>query len=263
MSPTIPASSNFYYLILASGILILVYSQKIKAEYEEYIYSLFDEETMAANKFSEANLNWELTSKLLDDKEKEIEENVKNIKLALASNDPEAAEKILKVSDKNIIEIDSINKSFIKELEVYKNSLDNKSARRNAQRDMWELKYNHATFSSVIGILFVTLGFIGLSRENKKRSDILNSEHLTLKVTKEHCQSCGMKLLQDPNFDKESNYCSECFQEGEFREKIDFNTFSAKVAERMREKGFSEKEINKHLKKLKKFDRWNKTLDWN
>ncbi len=72
-----------------------------------------------------------------------------------------------------------------------------------------------------------------------------------------------MYLIDDDKFDKESNYCSNCYNtEGFIDKDISLSKFLEKIEEQLLLKGFKESEIKSRLKKVPNLMRWRKKFDW-
>lgn len=72
-----------------------------------------------------------------------------------------------------------------------------------------------------------------------------------------------MNFLNDDNFKFDSNYCTYCHNGDHFsNSEISLEDFKVNVGEQLRKKGFNEKHIAKHLKKMHKLRRWRKKFDW-
>ncbi|WP_062062747.1 zinc ribbon domain-containing protein [Aquimarina longa] len=112
-------------------------------------------------------------------------------------------------------------------------------------------------------MFFSLIGLIQFIKKQVFKDKILYSEYINLKVKHPKCQSCGMYLIDDDKFDKESNYCSNCYNtEGFIDKDISLSKFLEKIEEQLLLKGFKESEIKSRLKKVPNLMRWRKKFDW-
>lgn len=77
------------------------------------------------------------------------------------------------------------------------------------------------------------------------------------------CQSCGMTLKYDHHPYLEMELCSECFNGTSYKEpELTIEEMIIKVSKQMKEQKIGQKNISKHIKKMKKMYRWNNDLKW-
>ncbi|GAA4276295.1 zinc ribbon domain-containing protein [Aquimarina mytili] len=115
----------------------------------------------------------------------------------------------------------------------------------------------------VISGVLMLIGMIGIQKKSNYESQILKNKYDSLKNHHSDCQSCGMKLNHDINFKHDSDYCTYCYNGTSFNHSnVDLEDFKIEVAEQLTKKGFTEKEISSHLKKMNRLLRWRKKFDW-
>lgn len=252
MIPSVPSNSNYHFLMLAFGAIIVYLSlsqitevrtefQKDDIKFEEILFldSIFNYKVKMRRVFLDSILsdNNSYYSKL-NSEEKDIAEKIYN----------EAADKI--ISEEEIL---FYNKDWISnELELIRFKKNIKS---------FEEKRDDSFFLFLFGIVFILVGGISLYRNQRTKEKILEAEWHNVEIKNYNCQSCGMYLEND-NVETKTNYCSFCHDGKDFKHDFSLETFKDIIGKRLDELGYSKRNKSKYLKKLKSLGRWRQKMHW-
>lgn len=249
MIPNVPTTSNFWILLLLSGILLTYLGFRERLEVIEYREKRLDQLV-------------ELRFKQIDNKKflgrvYTLDRKIARIDSLGIDTEKKYLEYMSLLQQKqNNLDSFEINSSLLNEREDYHNYISDQ------QEKLLESNLTGSFVLIIPGFIILIFSISQISRIQGYRDRILEVEYLTADVKKENCQSCGMKLSYDLDFDQKSNYCSHCFQDGAFLENSNLEEMKEKVKEQLVNKGFSQKEIKTHINGMKNLDRWKKKLDW-
>lgn len=250
MTTGLPSTNNFWLLSMVGGILLVFFgiskidhTHSYLTEQLEYSKNQLSESKNQLEELKNITLNTEIIESL--HRKKEITSKEYNIAEKLIKEN----EAILKTVQEQKLQDESDNK--IKELEFKIKKL----------RTSY---YNYIGYCSILfGLILFSIGYYRIFKLQAYRDKILFNEYLNLNVKHEDCQSCGMKLVNDKNFDKKSNYCSNCYQNNEFTTKdLTVSEFKEIVNTQLIAKGINSIEKKNILSKINSLERWKTKFDW-
>lgn len=250
MNTNLPSTNNLWLLSFIGGI-ILIYLGLSKLD-ENYRL-----EQIAYNdlKVEYLNLKKDL---FLQKRFSENTEIIKSLNNANLSKDQTALFNDLSNLNSRLflkIEENKILRDTDKELEKYEEKINE-----------FKLKLNNNIGYSIIllGTIFLFIGFFKLRQLQLYRDLILYNDFLNLKVHHENCQSCGIELIDDKNFDKLSDYCSYCYTDGQFNHPdLSLNDFKEIIRQQLKNKKLSRVERFLYLNNISTLKRWRNSFSWN
>lgn len=251
MTTGLPSTNNFWLLSLIGGVVLVLFGVGI-IDHTPSLYIDYLNEVKSDLKNAEIKL--EQSESLLEMRKDTI--NYIFNKNNVSKNDLIFLEKI--------VQKDSVR---LEKAKRYRE--DRKEAK--LQRELeFEIKKSKRNLNNLLGYISIIIGLILFSTGYYKiykfqiyRDRILYNDYLNLDVRFENCQSCGMNLVDDKNFDKKSNYCSFCFQDNEFTLKnISFDEFKILVEEQLKKKKIPSNNRKSFLRKLNQLDRWKTKFNW-
>lgn len=223
MTTGLPSTSNIWLIFIIGGLLLILFKIKNDENYKKFLIE-------SINKTQDLSHEQNLIGLELDTLNQKNERKAKELKHKLLILDS----KQQKINLKNNLQINSY--------------------------DSQEIFYDIMYF---LGIIILSLGIIKIFINQNYEDIILKEKFILSKIKSDQCQSCGMLLENDIFFEGKANFCSHCFQNGEFTNgNIKFEEFKDLVAAQLESKRFSKKEIHRHLSKLKNLKRWKKKFDW-
>lgn len=227
---TLPSTSNIWSISLIGGIFLVVYSFTQISEHTKYL-----------NASSTAYDISVFRSKNQQEKIKRY------LDLEKKTSDESELEMLQELYEETQLMYEQAGELIIKsENEIESN------------KDL--LKFYFVVF--FIGSGFILSGFKQLIINQTIKDQVLYSDYMKLKVRHIVCQSCGMVLIDDSNFNGESNYCSFCYTDGKFNHDVSLPEFKKIVKQQLIKREYNWYGIWAVLSRLSGLDRWKKKFIW-
>ncbi|MCP4551628.1 MAG: hypothetical protein GY834_06220 [Bacteroidetes bacterium] len=268
----LPSSNNLWTLFLTGGILIMIFSfselEEIRSKYNEYIISLEKSKEIK----TQLNKSLENYRNQLRLDFKDLIKIHKNIELAdsLTKNtnsltDTVRINRLLAENNMRKFESNKSKKDLktLYELAEDDESIDKLNSAKRKQIEFLEENKKDYFFLLILGAALAILGFFKLMVNQRTTDKILIHQYLNSEVKYLKCQSCGMKLEFDDNFDKKSNYCSFCYSNGAFNHELSEKEFKVLIDGKLKEIGFSKVQRLLFLWKVSSLERWQIEFTWN
>lgn len=167
--------------------------------------------------------------------------------------------------DKLVIEWTQINRQIeLKSIDINVKS----DLIENKQKDLEKLN-SVMNFLGPISMFLTFLGFVFWYEKTQKLQDKVLSEQTNRFLDDERCQSCGMLLITQHNFnlftddDKKSIYCKTCYLDGEFTEpNLTLEKMKKKMKIRCKELKFGKLSSFVLINRLGALQRWKNKFTW-
>lgn len=167
--------------------------------------------------------------------------------------------------DKLVLEWKEINMT----IELKRIDIDIKSEltenKREALRDLNDIMI----FLGPLSMLLTFIGFVLWYDKAQKFQDKVLSEQTSKLLDDERCQSCGMLLMNQDNFnsftddEKKSIYCKSCYADGNFTEpNLTLEEMSKRVKNRCQELKLGKLPTYLFVKRLRLLQRWKDKFTW-
>lgn len=265
--PNIPTDNIFKFFFI-TALLIMI----IGFLYPKYKLYEIEEQRILINK-SIAILEAErkVISRDLKDFEKYVKRNSSIIEFSIGDSMIHFSAPIMKSSysyfDRQLLdEIQSKVSSYHKyndESDLKIIEINNQKELLNNETEKWHLYLTLGTFAILISGFFLLIGFKGWFQEEVLKLEILKYKHRQITKHKGYCQSCGMDINSDPKVsDIFANYCSFCCDDDNFNHTMNFEEFCELVKNRLSELKWNKRNIDKHIRDMKKLNRWNNKFIW-
>lgn len=272
--PNLP-TDNLYKFIALTGVLLLL----ISIFYPEYQrIKIRDEITHYNGEIKKLNIESNKSNSKLKDIKEQVEklDSISNTKSNSIVNDTiivrtqvlEGPKVLVDLSlqiDKLVDEYLSIRRDLsIQKVEVNTklNLINDKEA---DLKDINELTNYLGGFSIVLSFL----GFLLWYEKTQKYQDRVLKEQSNQYLHDVICQSCGMKLSDEPDsfrlVEKELNikYCKTCFKDGQFTEpELTLDQMKQKIENRCTELGYGKLKTSVYSSNLENLDRWKLKFNW-
>ncbi len=272
----LPTTSNIWTISFICGLLLILLSLTMLFEirrlwFDQNINLAFhlktlDEEQNTLKSFINNQDSGVNILKETLDKQKKLKSFLeqKHISMSVLDSINTLRNDIEKLED-DFLEIDKSFKEKRIALKELKNKLelsDKKIYQLKKQIESYEEFQLAYLFLLTIGIVLSIIGYNKLSKNQSIRDSISASEYLNLRIKHLNCQSCYMNLEDDLLFDKQSNYCSFCYSDGNFNHNISLKEFKLLLKKQLKKKNYNWVQIQFRLMKLNDLARWRKKFDW-
>lgn len=271
--PNFP-TDNLYKFVAISGLILFVLalfypeyrSNELNTEiafYNGEIKKLSVENQKAANNLNTIKNEIEILDKKANNKGSIVNETLIS-RTRIISGEADLVELSKKI-DKLVIDRSEIDR----QIEIKSIDIDIKSELiENKRNDLHTLK-DAMNFLGPFSMLLTFLGFVLWYEKTQKLQDKVLSEQTNKLLDVENCQSCGMQLHNQHNFNlfseenKKSIYCKTCYLDGEFVEaNLTLNEMKEKVKIRCRELKLGRLGTFIFVNKLSSLQRWKDKFTW-
>jgi len=272
--PNLP-TDNLYKFIALTGVLLLF----ISIFYPEYQRIRIREEiTLYNGEIKKLNIESDKSKRKLKDIKEQVEklDTISKIKSNSIVNDSVITRTRVLQGPKELVDlslqIDKLVEEYLsieRDLSIQRVEVNTKLNLINDKEadleDINELVNYLGGFSIVLSFL----GFILWYEKTQKYQDRVLKEQSNQYLHDAICQSCGMKLSDEPDsfrlVEKELNikYCKTCFKDGQFTEpELTLNQMKQKIENRCTELGYGKLKTSVYSSNIENLDRWKLKFNW-